>query len=67
MIKLISMPDKKTSPGSQNTEHCIECHLGLDECVECGACDACDQDATLDESELPPNWLGFIERSKKTV
>ena len=45
-------------------ENCFECHLGLDECIECGACEICDNDATLNEDDLPPNWLRFIEQSK---
>ncbi len=48
----------------QEDEHCMECPAGLEDCVECGACDHCDSDAVLDENELPPNWLKFIEKSK---
>lgn len=44
----------------------VECPTGLDDCVDCGACDHCDHDAVLFEDELPPNWLRFIENSKKT-
>ncbi len=49
---------------SKKEEHCIECPAGLDECVDCGACDHCELNAVLDERELPPNWLIFIEKSK---
>jgi len=45
----------------------IECPAGLDECVQCGSCDHCGHDAALNEDELPPNWLRFIENSKKTA
>jgi len=45
-------------------EHCVECPVGLDDCVECGLCDHCEHDAVIDKSELPPNWLRFIEKSK---
>ncbi|MEM7008978.1 MAG: hypothetical protein AAF462_07580 [Thermodesulfobacteriota bacterium] len=58
----MSETDKKLE--SKKDEHCIECPIGLDDCVECGACDHCDHDAMLNESELPPNWLTFIEKSK---
>ena len=44
----------------------IECPAGLEDCVDCGACDHCVHDAVLHEDELPPNWLRFIENSKKT-
>ena len=58
------MSETKDKIEAKKQEHCIECPAGLDECVECGACDHCDHDAVLDESELPPNWLKFIEKSK---
>ena len=58
------MPEIKDNLENKKEEHCIECTVGLDDCVDCGACDHCDHDATLDEAELPPNWLKFIERSK---
>ena len=58
------MSDNKDELETKKEEHCIECPAGLDECVECGACDHCDHNAELDESELPPNWLKFIEKSK---
>jgi len=59
------MSDTRDSLESKKEEHCIECPAGLDECVECGACDNCEHDAALDENELPPNWLRFIEKSKE--
>lgn len=49
-------------------EQCTdECPAGLDECADCGACDHCAHDASLNEAELPPNWLRFIENSKRTA
>ena len=59
------MADIKDSLENKKEEHCIECPAGLDECVECGACDHCEHDAALDESELPPNRLRFIEKSEE--
>ncbi len=58
------MSETKDKLEANKEEHCIECPVGLDECVDCGACDHCDHDAVLDVSELPPNWLKFIEKSK---
>ncbi len=58
------MADIEDRQQEKNDEHCIECPAGLDDCVECGACDHCAHDAVLDESELPPKWLKFIEKSK---
>jgi len=58
------MSDIKDSLENKKEERCIECPAGLDECVDCGACDHCGHDATLDTTELPPNWLKFIEKSK---
>ena len=59
------MTEIKDKIDAKNEAHCaIECPAGLDECVECGACDHCEHDAVLDESELPPKWLKFIEKSK---
>jgi hypothetical protein len=43
----------------------VECPAGLDDCVECGACERCNHDAVLQEDDLPPSWLRFIERSKR--
>jgi len=58
------MSDLKRNIEKVNEEHCVECPVGLDDCVECGVCDHCEHDALLDESELPPSWLKFIEKSK---
>lgn len=58
------MVDIKQNLEKNKEEQCLECPIGLDNCVECGACDHCDHDALLDENELPPNWLKFIEKSK---
>jgi len=59
------MSDLKYNSENKKEEHCIECPAGLDECVECGACDYCEHDAALDENERPPNWLRFIEKSEE--
>lgn len=46
-------------------EHCSEqCLIGLDECVECGACDFCSDGVVLKEEELPFHWQQFIEKTK---
>jgi len=58
------MADTKNNLEEVKEEHCIECPVGLDECVDCGACDHCGHDAVLDEKELPQSWLKFIEKSK---
>lgn len=58
------MTDTRETSDTKKEEQCIECPVGLDDCVDCGACDHCDHDAVLDESELPSNWLKFIEKSK---
>jgi len=57
-------PASSSSSKIKEEEHCVECPVGLDDCVECGACDHCEHEAMLDESELPPNWLKFIRKSK---
>jgi len=59
-----TMTDTEHRPDKKEEEYCVECPAGLDECIECGACDHCGHDAALDESELPQNWLKFIEHSK---
>ncbi len=59
------MADTKYSPESKKDERCVECPIGLENCAECGMCDHCEHDAALDENELPPNWLRFIEKSKE--
>ncbi len=59
------MSDLEDRKSNKIEEHCIECPVGLDDCVDCGACDYCDHDAVLNENELPPNWLKFIEKSKQ--
>ncbi len=61
------MSDVKESLEERKEEICVECPVGLDECVDCGACDHCDSDATLDEAELPPKWIKFIEKSKSSI
>ncbi|MCK5390834.1 MAG: hypothetical protein KAJ31_00225 [Deltaproteobacteria bacterium] len=58
------MSDINDSAESKKQEHCFECPAGFEECLECGACDHCEHDAALDENELPPNWLRFIENNK---
>jgi len=60
------MSDLKRNSEKKNDEHCVECPIGLDDCVECGVCDHCDHDAALNEKELPQNWLRFIEKSKES-
>jgi len=59
------MSDLEDRKSNKTKEHCIECPAGFEECLDCGACDHCDSDATLNENELPPNWLKFIEKSKQ--
>ena len=60
------MNERKYKPEHTKDPLCAaECPAGLDECVECGACDHCEHDVYIDEKELPPNWLRFIESNKK--
>jgi hypothetical protein len=58
------MSDLKRNSETNMKAHCIECPIGLENCAECGMCDHCEHDAALNETELPPNWLRFIEKSK---
>jgi len=59
------MSDVKEKLEHTKEAHCVECPVGLEDCAECGMCDHCEHDAALDESELPSNWLRFIEKSKE--
>lgn len=57
------MTEREQKEVKEKEEHCVECPVGLDECIECGVCDYCGHDAVLDEAELPPKWLEFIKKS----
>ena len=61
------MTDGNERLEERKEESCVEGTVGLDECVDCGACDHCDSDATLDEAELTPKWIKFIEKSKSSI
>ncbi len=60
------MEEIKYKPEHTKDPQCAaDCPAGIDECVECGACDHCEHGAVLIEEDLPPNWRSFIERSKQ--
>jgi len=61
------MSDTEHRLQAKKEAHCFECPVGLEGCAECGMCDYCEHDASLDESELPSSWLIFIEKSKEKV
>lgn len=59
------MTEIKYKPEHMKNPECVaDCPAGIDECIECGACEHCEHDAVLNEEELPQNWLRFIERNK---
>ena len=60
------MSDLKRDLENKKEEHCVECPIGLDDCVECGVCDHCEHDAALDDRQRLVPDTDFA-RQRETV